>query len=98
MQNKLRDIVLRAVSQIFSEYQMPLHQMNEDTLIYGERGGINSLALVRLIVDLEEMVEEEMGVSITITDEKSLSMKNSPFATIGSLTEFVTELAHTNKT
>ncbi len=96
MQSNVGDIVLRAVSQIFSEYKMPTAEMNADTLIYGERGGINSLALVRLIVDLEEMVETELGVSITIADEKVLSMKNSPFATVGSLTEFVATLVRPN--
>ncbi|MDZ4758017.1 MAG: hypothetical protein SGJ10_07765 [Bacteroidota bacterium] len=96
MQCNVGDIVLKAVSQIFSEYQMPTNEMQADTLIYGERGGINSLALVRLIVDLEEMIEMELDVSITIADEKVLSMKHSPFATVGSLTEFVDGLVQAN--
>lgn len=95
MQTKVGDMVIRAVTQIFSEYQMPTDEINTDTLIYGERGGINSLALVRLIVDLEEIVEIELGVSITIADEKVLSMKHSPFATVSSLTQFVNELVNT---
>lgn len=94
-QAKVGDIVIRAVTQIFSEYQMPTDVINNYTLIYGERGGINSLALVRLIVDLEEMIETELVVSITIADEKVLSMKHSPFATVSSLTQFVNELVNT---
>lgn len=89
MKDQVADIVNRAVAQIFSEYQLPCNELTGTTLIYGEQGGINSLALVRLIVDLEEMVEVELGHSITIADEKVLSMKSSPFANIASLSQFI---------
>jgi hypothetical protein len=48
--------------------------------------------LVHLIVAVEERVENEFGVAVTLADERALSMRNSPFATIGSLSAYVSSL------
>jgi acyl carrier protein len=48
--------------------------------------------LVRLIVDLEEAIDIETNQSITIADEKVLSMNNSPFATVATLTDYLSQL------
>lgn len=60
--------------------------------LFGEGGVLDSLGLVTLILAIEEMIELEMGVAITIVSEKSMSARKSPFATIGSLTEFIASL------
>ena len=35
--------------------------------------------------------KNELGLSITIADEKAMSLKNSPFKTIGSLENYLNE-------
>lgn len=59
--------------------------------LYGEKGVLDSLGLVTLIVAVEQAIEEELGVTITLTDEKALSQRNSPFRTIGTLVEYIEE-------
>jgi acyl carrier protein len=63
-----------------------------DTVLYGQHGQLDSINLVHLIVAVEEQVENEFGVAVTLADERALSMRNSPFATIGSLSAYVSSL------
>lgn len=56
-----------------------------DTLLLDAAGGINSLALVNLVVALEQLIYDRTGKSITIADETILSLPDNPFRTLGSL-------------
>ena len=59
---------------------------------FGPGSALDSLGLVTLILFIEEMIETEMGVAITMVSEKAMSARRSPFATIGSLVEFTASL------
>lgn len=59
-----------------------------DTALYGPSGQLDSLNLVQLIVALEQKLEEEFDVSVTLADERALSQRRSPFASVGSLSEY----------
>ena len=63
-----------------------------DTVLFGEGSTLESLGLVSLIVGTEQRVADDLGVTITIVNEKAMSMRNSPFRTVETLTEYVTEL------
>jgi acyl carrier protein len=60
-----------------------------DTPLFGESGILDSLALVALIVLCEQSVEDNLGITISLADERALSQRRSPFATIGSMAEYV---------
>ena len=63
-----------------------------DTILFGESGKLDSLGLVNLLLLIEEMVQEEYSLAITIADERALSQKRSPFKTIRRLSEYVSLL------
>ena len=63
-----------------------------DTVLFGQLGRLDSLGLVRLIVGTEEKIEEELGVTIRIADERAMSEQRSPFKTVGSLIDYVSLL------
>jgi acyl carrier protein len=63
-----------------------------ETVLYGENGQLDSIKLVHLIVAVEERVEQEFGVTVTLADERAMSMRNSPFATVASLSSYVSSL------
>ena len=70
----------------------PCLEKSPGTVLFGKGGKLDSLGLVRLIITIEEKVEEEFSRSITIVDEQALSQKQSPFATVERLTEHITRL------
>ena len=68
-----------------------------DVMLFGDGGVLDSLGLVNLITLIEEHVEDEYDLTITLADEKAMSRKTSPFRTVGSLIEYVSELLEENQ-
>ncbi len=93
MGNKIQELVLETL-KAFGENETlgGLENPGPDTVLFGEGGVLDSLALVSLIADLEVAVEERLGVPVTLADERAMSRRRSPFRTAGTLTEFVEEV------
>ena len=47
------------------------------------------MALVNLILDVEDAVRTRFGVSLTLADERAMSQTRSPFRTVGTLAEYI---------
>lgn len=56
--------------------------------LYGRSGVLDSMALVSLVVALEQLIEEEYGTSVALADERAVSQSSSPFRTVGSLAAY----------
>lgn len=55
----------------------------------GENGVLDSIALVSLIVAVEQAVEEKIGRTVLLADARATSQKNSPFRSVESLIELI---------
>ena len=88
--NEIKKLVLQCVETVFQEQGIE-GAISSQTHIYGLKGQLNSLALVRLIVELEEAILNSVGKVVILTDNKVLSAKNSPFRTLETLTTYVIE-------
>ena len=75
-----------------SEIDMP-ERIDLDTPLFGGKGMLDSLALVNLIVALEQALEEEHDIVVTLADERALSQRGSPYRTIGTLADYVVRTA-----
>lgn len=60
-----------------------------DTVLFGNSSKLDSLGMVSLITAVEQKIEEAFGASITLADERALSQQDSPFKTIGTLTDYI---------
>lgn len=60
-----------------------------ETKLYGKQGTLNSLALVRLAVEIEEAISDEFEKDITIVDERAMSQNRSPFRDVESLVNYL---------
>ena len=59
------------------------------TKLSGDPKGLDSLGLVSFIVATEEKLENNFGITLSLTDEESMSQKNSPFQTVQTLTDYI---------
>ena len=93
MEDEILEIIYEAIKEnnMHSKKKIDI-SYSEKTHLYGEKGSLDSLALVNLIVSIEERVEKKFNKSIVLADEKAFSQKNSPFATIKSLTEYLEKI------
>lgn len=53
---------------------------------------VDSLTLVRLLLEIERLVEESSGKTIVVVDESAFESEQSPFSTVGSLVAHVDRL------
>lgn len=63
-----------------------------DTVLFGQNGKLDSLGLVNFVVAAEQNIEEALGVSVSVSDERAMSQRNSPFRTIGTLVDYISLL------
>jgi len=92
-----REIISKLVFDCINQYQEELDNKidiseGEQTRLFGGNGQLDSLALVSLIVNIEEAIETELGVSLILADEKAMSRRTSPFSRISNLIDYIEEL------
>jgi len=63
--------------------------LDENTRLVGGNTVLDSAALVSLIIEIEQQVDDRFGVPITIADDRALSQERSPFRTVSSLADYV---------
>ncbi|MBA7672829.1 hypothetical protein ES703_81016 [subsurface metagenome] len=83
----------RMIIQIVNEYfesQDFNDKANENTVLFGKESVLDSMDLVNIIIDIESIFLDE-GYEISLTSEKAMSRRNSPFRTISTLAEFIEE-------
>ncbi len=93
MDPRVNDIVVRCMCDMGERYGLDLGggPMRE-TLLFGESGLLDSVGLVSLIVAVEQEIENDLGVSIVLADERAMSQKHSPFRSIGALADYAASL------
>lgn len=93
MKTKVERVIFESIEEMNMglENKIPLDKGN-NTPLFGEKGVLDSLGLVNLIVVVEEKVENEFDVSVVLADERAMSQKRSPFKTIGSLADYIVVL------
>jgi acyl carrier protein len=63
-----------------------------DSTLYGTGGNLDSLDLVRLVVLLEQQIDDDLGRSVSIADDRAMSQENSHFNSVGALVDHVANL------
>ena len=57
--------------------------------LFGGGSDLDSLGLVNLIVCIEENINTEFNMSVSIADEKAMSQKHSPFRSVDTLADYL---------
>lgn len=88
-------IVHGAVDDI-NEQLPPVERLEKkpDTVLSSETGGLDSLTLINLVVEVESRTEQELGRTVTLVTEDAFSLSPSPFSTIGSLAGYLHDLVN----
>jgi len=99
MRDKILEIVCEAVEFLNRSLTPKLKIENKESCtLYGGDGMLDSLSLVSLIVWIEEQIECRLGISLILADEKAMSQKRSPFASVSTLTDYIDSLISSGAT
>lgn len=92
-QEKIEALIWDAIDEVNemlpADVQIP---KQADAVLLGANGSLDSFGLVNLIVALEQRIEDEFGVTLTLADDKAMSYSRSPFRTVQSLRQYVSDL------
>lgn len=87
---KLTGLIVKCINDALSEEGFTRNQkITSDTQLYGNKGLLDSLGLVRLIAELEEEIYSQTQKEITLADEKAMSAVSSPFRSVEALSDYI---------
>lgn len=90
---QINQIVFKSINKFQLEYDQKIDiSEGEKTKLFGGNGQLDSLGLVSLVVNIEEDIEQELGITLVLADERALSRRTSPFSRIGNLIDYIDEL------
>ena len=90
MNDRIKIVIMNSIEEINRQLENE-HQLEKytNTVLFGEGGKLDSLGLINLVVAVEQNIEDEFDVTITLADERAMSQENSPFRTVGSLADYI---------
>ena len=66
--------------------------IDEGTILFGGNGLYDSLGLVSFVLDIEQQVNDQYGLLISVADDRAMSQERSPFRNVASLADYVMQL------
>ena len=93
---ELESQIIKFLEDFLKEELEESIELSLDSKLFGGGGPLDSMALVNLVVDLEELIEDDYGKTITLADEKAMSRRTSPFSRVQNLIDYVQEQLNSN--
>ena len=93
MSNLSQKIIESAIDEVNEDCEDGnLIAKDSSTTLLGSESSVDSLSLVRLLVTIERLIEEQTGKNIVIVDESAFEAEQSPFANVGTLIRHIDRL------
>ncbi|MDY0321771.1 MAG: hypothetical protein RBR23_08575 [Arcobacteraceae bacterium] len=93
MLDQIEKILISCLEELNEELENEnLNNITKETKIFGNKGALDSLALVSFITDVEDRISKELGHDIVLADEKAMSQRTSPFRNIETLSVYIQKL------
>ena len=90
MKNKLESMLLETLKENIETDQL-LKDLDENFHKFKIFSNVDSLGLVSILVDFEEKIHDELGLTILISSERAMSARG-PFHNVENLLKFTQEL------
>tara|TARA_B100000787_G_C16076662_1_gene242466 strand:+ start:46 stop:342 length:297 start_codon:yes stop_codon:yes gene_type:complete len=92
MEKSVKSIIEESLNSFIKEEMIEVStDIDENTRLFGSDALFTSIQLVFFITELEENLEDELDVSLTLADEKAMSRRTSPFSSVKYLISYVEE-------
>jgi hypothetical protein len=92
MSSPAEEIVLTAIRNLnLARRPEDQLQTSPSAPIFGPGSPLDSMGLVSLIIDIEELLFEK-GYQVTLSDERAVSQKHSPFKDVPAMVAYINTL------
>jgi len=94
MREQIRDLVISIVTQAIEGLgDSGKNSLVEESMtLFGQDAHVDSLTLVNIIVDLEEVIQDQLNRTISLTDDEAVFKEPSPFSSVGLLIDYIESL------
>lgn len=93
MRQRVAELVYAAVDDLNELLPADKHlNKSPETPLLGPDTRLESLDLVDLIIGIEQRLQDELKLVVTLVDEKAMSLQRSPFRTLESMTDYVAQI------
>jgi D-alanine--poly(phosphoribitol) ligase subunit 2 len=83
-------MVYEAVARTNEDLEPELRiEARPDEMLMGPEAKLDSLGFVSLILEIEALARERLGVTLELVNDRALSQERSPFRTLESLVAYV---------
>jgi acyl carrier protein len=90
MRDQILAIIKRSISEENELLESPIDlSAGESTPLYSHAGHLDSMGLVSLVVAVEQAIQATLRCRVTLANNRAMSAHGSPFATLGSFTDYV---------
>ena len=87
--SEMIELVISVVTNYLSSIDGGSNEnVNDNTRLIGQGALLDSLGLVTVIMDIEQQINDCLGISITIADDRAMAQEKSPFRSVSSLAEY----------
>jgi acyl carrier protein len=88
---KVIEVIYKAIDEVNEERSADEGLINKspDTRLFGGDSVIDSLGLVNLLVLIEEKINTEFDLALTVADERAMSQRNSPFRSVNTFADYI---------
>ena len=69
--------------------KLKISEASSETRLFGSDGLLDSMGVVILLADLEDKLDEEFDVVLSLASDSTMSRARSPFRTVKSLAEYM---------
>jgi acyl carrier protein len=97
--DKIKVLVFQAIDEV-NQQLLPEQQVVKSikTPLLGSSAQLDSMGLVNLIIGLENILVQYFNQEIALVDENAFSLEKSPFQTVGTLIDYVSQLINGSAT
>jgi acyl carrier protein len=94
--------VIRTIMEAIEDLneQLPREEKIEksiNTTLFGSGGKLDSLGLISLVTTVEQKIEEDFGMTVTLLDDIAGLEHKNPFLTVKTLSDYVTSVLETKR-
>lgn len=84
-------MLIKKIETYCAENTIDVEKIDSSTRLMGSGGLFDSLDLVNFIVEVEEVLQDDFDIEVTLTDERAMSRRTSPFINAETLANFIVE-------
>jgi len=93
MTKQIEEAIYSAIDQVNQHLPTAMTLLKSPTQpLMGSGSKLDSIALVNLIVAVEQSLQDSLGVPLSLANERAFSLTHSPFRDVQSLALYIQEL------